>query len=139
MTPLNNKNFYQFTIPKHSDSRGDLLPVEFSEELPFTPKRVYFLQNTPENTMRGAHCHHQEQEIFICISGQCEAFIDADGTGKKKVMLDSSEKAIFVGTQVWHEFTNFSKGAILLCLSSVHYLPGEENYEYEYQNFIKLH
>ncbi len=136
---MKNSRFYEFLFPEHSDNRGSLVPIEFDKNLPFTPKRVYFLHSTPENMIRGAHSHFIEEEIFMCISGKCTAFIDFDGNGKKEIELNSANKAIFVGKNVWHEFKNFSKDAILLCLSSVHYLPGESNYELDYEKFKKLY
>ncbi len=128
--------FYEFVFPEYKDERGVLVPIEFNKNLPFIPKRTYFLYSTPENMIRGSHSHFIEEEIFLCIAGTCTAVIDTDGLGKKEILLDSPQKAIYVGKNVWHEFKNFSTNAILLCLSSVHYLPGETNYEMSYQNFI---
>lgn len=129
-------NFSFLSLPAHSDARGMLVPIECDESLPFVPKRVYFLTNTPVDTTRGAHCHFVEEEIFVCISGSCRAWIDADGKGRQEIILDNPTKAIFVGKLCWHEFDNFSEGAVLLCLSSVHYMPGESNYEYSYEKFV---
>jgi dTDP-4-dehydrorhamnose 3,5-epimerase-like enzyme len=133
------KNFFEFSLPKHSDERGSLVPVEFSDDFPLSSvKRVYFLHKTPENITRGAHCHFIEEEVFVCIAGSCRALIDADGKGKKEITLDAPQKAIYVGTKVWHEFSNFSSDAILLCFSSTEYLPGESNYEFSYEKFLEL-
>ncbi len=129
-------NFSFLTFPSYSDDRGMLVPIEFTESLPFVPNRVYFLTKTPENTTRGAHCHHVEEEIFVCIAGKCRAWIDADGSGKQEIWLDTPTKAIYVGKLCWHEFDSFSDNAVLLCLSSVHYMPGEGNYEYSYNAFV---
>lgn len=131
-------NFAFLSFPSHVDLRGNLIPIEFDASFPFVPKRVYFLTNTPPSTTRGAHCHHIEEEVFVCIAGKCRAWIDADGSGKKEIWLDSPIKAIYVGKLCWHEFDNFSEDAVLLCLSSVHYMPGESNYEYSYELFINL-
>lgn len=133
------KNFFEFCLPEFSDERGDLIPIELDENFPLKEiKRVYFLKNTPKEMIRGAHCHHIEEEVFVCITGSCTALIDSDGNGKKEIALDSPQKAIFVGTKVWHEFRNFSHDAVLLCFSSTHYFPGEENYEYDYQKFLNI-
>lgn len=136
---IKNKSFYEFEFPEYTDIRGSLVPLEFDKNLPFTPKRVYFLYFTPADMVRGAHSHFLEEEIFMCISGSCTALIDFDGTKKIKIKLNSANKAIYVGKNVWHEFKNFTSDAILLCLSSVNYLPGESNYELDYEKFKKLH
>ncbi|MBI5414087.1 FdtA/QdtA family cupin domain-containing protein [Candidatus Peregrinibacteria bacterium] len=131
-------SFFELTLPKFSEQNGTLVPTEFDEKFPFKVKRVYFLKNVPQNTTRGAHCHHIEEEVFVCIQGKCRALIDADGKGKQEIWLDSPEKAIYVGTKVWHEFDSFSEDAVLLAFSSTHYLPGKENYESDYENFTTL-
>jgi len=129
-------NFKLLEFPAHTDARGTLTPIEFDDSLPFTPQRVYYAYNT--KAARGGHCHLQEKEIFICLGGSCRALIDSDGQGKQEILLDSPTKALYVSTHVWHEFDDFSDGATLLCLSSTHYLPGEQNYETDYEEFKKL-
>jgi dTDP-4-dehydrorhamnose 3,5-epimerase-like enzyme len=134
------KPFFQFSLPEFSDERGALIPIEFDKDFPIkNVKRVYFLHNTPSNMTRGAHCHFIEEEVFVCIKRKCSAPIAQRGTEKKEILLDNPTKAIFVGTKVWHEFIDFSEDAILLCFSSTHYLPGEENYELDYKKFLALH
>ncbi len=131
-------SFLEFSLPLHSDERGMLVPVELNDQFPFPVRRVYFLQNIPPGETRGAHCHLIEKEVFVCIHGTCRALVDSDGKGKKDVFLDRPEKAIFVGTEVWHEFDSFSEDAVLLAFSSTHYLPGPENYLSDYGAFQKL-
>ncbi len=131
-------SFFSFSLPLFADVRGELIPVELPEEIPFSVKRVYFLKNVPPNTIRGAHCHLLEEEVFVCLAGRCRALIDADGSGKEEYWLDHPEKAIYVGKRIWHEFDSFSADAILLAFSSVSYLPGAENYESDYEKFRML-
>lgn len=118
---------------------GDLVPIELQEKIPFSVARVYFLKNIPAGITRGAHAHLLEQEVFLCVSGSCTALIDEDGQGKKEIRLDSPQKALFVDTMVWHEFTNFSSDCVLLALSSVPYTPGETNYLTSYAAFQQKH
>jgi len=129
-------NFKILALPAHADDRGVLTPIEFDDSLPFVPQRVYYAYDT--RLPRGGHCHFLEEEIFVCLSGSCRALIDADGQGKQEILLDSPTKALYAGTHVWHEFDNFSDGATLLCLSSTHYLPGDQNYETDYATFKQL-
>jgi dTDP-4-dehydrorhamnose 3,5-epimerase-like enzyme len=131
-------DFYTFTLPSFADRRGLLVPAELDSTFPFEVKRVYFLKNVPSDTVRGAHCHFIEQEVFVCVHGTCRALIDTDGNGKKEHMLDDPTKAIYVGTKVWHEFDMFSKDAALLAFSSTRYMPGKENYQPEYEKFVAM-
>lgn len=131
-------SFYEFTLPSFGDERGMLVPAELDEKFPIPVKRVYFLKDVPEGITRGAHCHHMEEEVFVCLQGQCRALIDEDGEGKKEYLLDQPGQAIFVGRGVWHEFDSFSDDSVLLAFSSTHYLPGETNYEANYEEFKRL-
>jgi dTDP-4-dehydrorhamnose 3,5-epimerase-like enzyme len=130
--------FFQIEFPEYADSRGSLVPIELIEKIPFFVQRVYFLQNVPEGISRGSHCHHQEEEVFVCIRGKCRALIDKDGEGKEEILLNERTKGIYVGKQVWHEFDSFSPNALLLAFSSTVYFPGKENYEYDYESFKKI-
>lgn len=129
-------SFRILTFPAHTDPRGTLTPIEFDDAIPFVPKRVYYAYDTV--SARGGHCHLQEEEIFVCLGGRCRALVDADGTGKQEIWLDSPTKALYAGTHVWHEFDSFSEGATLLCLSSTHYLPGAQNYITDYAEFKRI-
>lgn len=44
-------------ISKFKDSRGLLVAFNFPD-LPFTPRRVFVVSETPENILRGKHAHY---------------------------------------------------------------------------------
>ncbi|MCK5460787.1 FdtA/QdtA family cupin domain-containing protein [Candidatus Gracilibacteria bacterium] len=120
------KKFEILTLPLFSDDRGETIPLELDSSFPFEVKRVYFVSSN-QNAVRGGHAHKIEDELFIAVSGEITALIN-DGSGDKEIVLDQKNKALLVRKGCWHEFKNFSKGAILTCFSSTHYLPGETNY-----------
>ena len=57
-------------------------------------------------------------------------------TQEKEIILNNPTQAIFVPVNCWHEFNNFSPDCVLLCFSSVHYLPGENNYITDKSEFL---
>lgn len=116
--------------------RGKLVPIELSSSIPFEVKRAYYLWGVPTGTMRGAHAHTIEKEVFMCIRGKCNLFVSADGKEPYKIPLATPNKAIFVDNLVWHEFRDFSPDALLLCFSSTEYLP--ENYIHSFKEFQKI-
>lgn len=120
------KGFTVFDAPLFSDNRGETIPFEFDADFPFVPKRMYLVTSNNEQ-MRGGHAHITEKEVFIAAQGSITAIL-SDGKEEVEVELNAKNKALFVDTHCWHEFVNFSDDAVLLCLSSVHYTPGEENY-----------
>jgi dTDP-4-dehydrorhamnose 3,5-epimerase-like enzyme len=116
--------------------RGKLVPVELDSNIPFDVKRVYCLWNVPQGIIRGAHAHTIEQEFFLCIRGKCHIKVSPDGDPPQKIVLHSPNRGIFVDNLVWHEFSDFSPDAILLCFSSTEYLP--DNYITDFKEFQKI-
>lgn len=114
------------TFPLFEDLRGCLIPFEFDQNFPFEVKRVY-LVTAKDTQIRGGHAHKIESELFVAAQGSIKAKIH-DESGEKVIHLDAKNKALEVAPYCWHEFYDFSEDAVLLCFSSTHYLPGEENY-----------
>ena len=121
-------------FPKFQDQRGSLIPFELDESFPFLVKRVYLVTGENEAT-RGAHAHKIESELFLVTSGSVEITLN-NGNNEETILLNDSQTSVFVPTNCWHEFNNFSKDAVLLCFSSTHYLPGAENYITNKQEFL---
>jgi len=126
-------SFELLEFPHFTENRGTLTPFEFDDKFPFSVKRVYTV-TAPMGQVRGAHAHIQESEVFVAISGTIKARVD-DGSGAQEIALNHPSKALYVKTMCWHEFYDFSPGAVLLCFSSTHYLPGEENYITDHAEF----
>jgi len=116
--------------------RGKLVPIELDSNIPFEVKRTYYLWNVPAGSVRGAHAHTIEKEFFICIRGRCHIKISTDGGSLHKIVLNTPNRGIFVDNLVWHEFSDFSPDAILLCFSSTGYLP--DNYINDFEEFKKV-
>ena len=127
-------SFELIAFPHFTESRGTLTPFEFDDNFPFLVKRVYTV-TAPAGQTRGAHAHIQESEVFVAISGTIKAKVD-DGSGAQEIVLDHPSKGLYVKTMCWHEFYDFSPDAVLLCFSSTHYLPGEQNYITDKTEFI---
>lgn len=121
-------------FPKFTDKRGDLIPFELDQNFPFKVKRVY-LVTSKNNSTRGGHAHKIESEVFVAAKGKITALIN-DGTQDIEIVLDDSNKALLVQKHCWHEFHDFSEDAVMLCFSSTHYLPGEENYITDKEAFL---
>lgn len=125
---------YRFwKLPVDRDTRGHLCPIEFTD-LPFVPRRTYFLFDV--KGLRGGHAHRQEKEVFVCIKGTFRARIH-DGKRFRTFFLKQPGQALYTTNLVWHEFDQFSPGAILLALSSTRY-NGKKGYIMNFQKFLSL-
>lgn len=123
-----------FQFPLNADTRGSLVPIEFMY-LPFQPKRIYYLTDSKEK--RGGHAHRDEEEIFICVKGSFEARIH-DGKAWHTFHLKEPCDALYNDKMIWHEFEDFSKDAVMLCLSSTSYDPKRKGYIMDFEEFLKI-
>lgn len=100
-------------------------------------KKVYYLTKTKLGSKTTSHCHKEEKELFIMLSGTCVAVID-QGNGLEEFNLEGPESAIYVGNYVWHHFKDFSQDAVLLAISSSTYKPDRSDYIENYDEYLKI-
>ena len=43
---------YRKNLIEYTDDRGGVVPIDFSD-LPFIPKRIFYVKDVPKNTIRG--------------------------------------------------------------------------------------
>lgn len=122
-------------FPLFKDARGELIPFEFDASFPFKVKRTYLVTGNSSHS-RGGHAHKIESELFIAAQGSIKALVH-DGGAEKEILLEQKNTGLLVEPYCWHEFYDFSDDAVLLCFSSTHYLPGEENYIINKAAFLK--
>ena len=121
-------------FPILGDHRGSLVALEAMKNIPFDIKRVYYIFGSDSDTPRGFHAHKQLQQVAICVAGKCRMVLD-DGHKKEEVWLDSPNKGLLIGNNVWREMHDFSKDCILLVLASELY--DESDYIRDYDAFLK--
>lgn len=129
---MNSYKIIEF--PHFSDSRGETVPFELDENIPFEVKRVYIVTGNKDE-VRGGHAHRTEHEVFVCVSGSVKTWVH-DGEKGEEIMLDRRNKGIYIPTDCWHEFYEFSADAVLLALSSTHY-DGRNDYIEDKEAFLK--
>ncbi len=121
-------------LPELGDERGSLVAIEELKTIPFQIKRVYYIYGTQEKVARGFHAHKKLQQLAICVAGKCKMILD-DGTQREEVWLDSPNKGVLIGNQIWREMHDFSQDCVLLVLASEPY--DEADYIRDYQEFLK--
>ena len=102
-------------LPTVSDSRGDLTIIE--KLLPFSIKRVYYIYNVKDSSIRGGHRHKANRQALICVAGSCEIFVN-NGKTEETFLLDSPKKCLILECEDWHTMEKFSPDAVLLVLAS---------------------
>lgn len=122
-------------ITSKGDERGQLVALEYENDIPFEIKRVYYLTGTKQGVPRGFHAHKELLQVAVCVSGRCLMKLD-DGVSKEEVWLDAPDKAIIIDRMIWHEMHDFSPDCVLLVLASDIY--DESDYLREYSVFKSL-
>lgn len=122
-------------ITSKGDERGQLVALEYENDIPFKIKRVYYLTGTKQGVPRGFHAHKELLQVAVCVSGRCLMKLD-DGVNKEEVWLDAPDKAIIIDRMIWHEMHDFSPDCVLLVLASDIY--DESDYLREYSVFKNL-
>lgn len=116
------------------DERGSLIALEAGKDLPFCPRRVYYIYDTKPGVPRGFHAHKSLEQVLICVNGACKVRVD-DGAESQFFELNTPEKALYIGQNIWREMHDFSQGCVLMVLASEIYNP--EEYIRDYSQFLR--
>lgn len=128
------KNFYLYSLTSHGDERGSLTSLEAGKNIPFQIKRVYYIYDTKRDVPRGFHSHKDLEQVLICVNGSCKIKLD-NSKVKETFELNSPQKALYIGKNIWREMYDFSQGCVLMVLASDYYKP--EEYIRDYDEFLK--
>lgn len=127
---LKTRNCRWIDVRGAVDERGRLNFIEAGKDLPFQPQRLFWLHHIAPGQWRGRHGHRESQLVFVAMNGGCRIHLD-DAKVKESVTLDDPARALYVGTWVWHELTDFSAGAAILVIASTLYEDAEYLRDYD--------
>lgn len=99
-------------LPAFRDLRGDLTAVEFESDLPFVPRRQFFVYGVSGGEVRGEHAHRVCQQFLVAVHGSVHVVIN-DGHGMKEVCLDRPDWGLHLKPGVWGIQYKFSADAVL--------------------------
>jgi WxcM-like, C-terminal len=126
------RNCRWIAVPGATDERGRLNFIEAGKGLPFVPQRLFWLHHIAPGQWRGRHGHRRTELVFVALHGGCRLTLD-DGRAAEQLSLDDPGQALYVGTWVWHELTDFSPDSAVLVLASTPY--DESEYLRDYDTF----
>ncbi|WP_287963217.1 WxcM-like domain-containing protein [Alcanivorax sp.] len=122
-----------FPFKRISDMRGSLSVVEFGEDLPFHPARVFFVYDVPSIEVRGEHAHRICKQFLVCLKGSVRVLVD-DGRQSRDVQLETPELGLYLPPMVWGVQHHFSDDALMMVLASHPY--DADDYIRDYQLFL---
>ncbi len=117
------------------DERGLITICEGELDIPFSPKRVFYIYKSARDVVRGKHANRVTDFVLINVAGKSKVKV-MDGRGNEVyICLDRPNTGIYIPHMVWKEMYDFSEDSVLLCLASEHYDPTE--YIRDYDEFLK--
>jgi UDP-2-acetamido-3-amino-2,3-dideoxy-glucuronate N-acetyltransferase len=117
------------------DLRGSLSAGEIPGELPFQPKRCFFIFDVPGKEVRGEHAHRECRQFLICARGSVHVVVD-NGTASEEVVLDRPDVGLYLPPMIWAVQYKYTPDALLLVLASDPYDPAD--YIRDYEEFLAL-
>lgn len=117
------------------DLRGNLSVTEFEKDLPFPPKRVFWIYDVPNREVRGEHAHRSTHLFIVCLKGSCLAMVD-DGLSHAEVVLDRPNLGLYIPPMIWGTQHKYSTDAVLLVFASKPYDP--DDYIRDYEQYLEI-
>lgn len=122
-----------YKLPLVPDIRGNLSVAEYEKQIPFIPKRCFWVFDVPSREVRGEHAHKKLHQYLICVKGSVSVVLD-DGVNKAEVVLDKPNLGLHIPPRVWGIQYKYSADAVLLVLASEPYAA--DDYLRDYAEFI---
>lgn len=109
----------------HSDPLSATLGVLEFANIPFVPRRLYWITDFMMGTSRGNHAHKSLNQIMLMARGSLQLVLNH---GEKRTIIEMHQKSdyILIPAGYWREMRNASRDATLLVIADAEYL--EEDY-----------
>lgn len=113
------------------------ITIENEIDIPFDVKRIYYLYDVKNSSIRGEHAHKDLFQVIFGLNQGLKIKID-DGQNKKIFNLNNSNQGLLIVPGIWRSLTEFFSESICLVLASEFYSEDDyiRNY-YEFLNFKK--
>jgi diamine N-acetyltransferase len=128
------KSCHLHSFTPHTDSRGTLVGIEGSGDVPFDIKRVFYTYGMLPDSPRGAHANRNSKFVIVCLSGKVTIRAH-NGVGEEVFLLDTPEKSLYIPEMIWKDIYASSPDCLLLTLSDRHYDADE--YIRDFNDFLK--
>ena len=122
-------------LPEVQDMRGFLCAAEFDRNLPFVPRRCFWVYTVPNQQIRGEHAHLRCAQYLVAVTGRLRVVAD-DGERREEFWLDRPNLGLYLPPMTWGIQYGYSEDAVLMVLASDPYDP--QDYVRDYAEFQKL-
>lgn len=110
-------------VQLHLDNRGTLGVLDLAE-VPFTPRRVFWITGVPSGLPRAGHGHYVCHQFLLCEQGGVEASVHSPQGTVQEFLLDIGTY-LYVPPMNWLDLRNFESPSCLAVLASHSYDPND--------------
>ena len=120
-------------IEYFKDYRGTLGVLDFNE-LPFIPRRIYWITDASENITRGAHAHKLLNQVFLVLTGSVAIDI-FKGSEKQSFNLIAEGPILMLEPGYWRNIKLLTPDSLLLVLCDREY--EENDYIRDWEDYLE--
>lgn len=117
---------------RYDEKDGSLVCLETGKTIPFEVKRIFYIFDSPMNTIRADHANKNTDFIIINLRGNTSIEIE-DKFGLQTFVLKDPSKAVFVPKMKWIRI-HCEKESLLLVLANTRF---EKSHYIEDYNVFK--
>lgn len=121
-------------LNKVCSSNGDLTAVDLSD-IPFVPKRLFIVNNVPNQTLRSDHAHKKDYQILLCLTGSLNIEL-IDKSLCSKISIINAGDYLHIPQLTWSRIRFLTNDSSILCLCSEKY--DENEYIRNYNEFLRI-
>jgi dTDP-4-dehydrorhamnose 3,5-epimerase-like enzyme len=123
------------SLPVIRDARGALGFAQAGAQIPFEPRRVFYLYSVAAGASRGGHAHRAQHQFLIQLAGRCRVTV-TDGSARHEIALENDAQGLYLPPMLWLDLDNFTPDAVCLVLASGVY--DESDYIRDMAEFRRL-
>ena len=120
-------------IEYFKDYRGTLGVLDFNE-LPFIPRRIYWITDSSGNITRGAHAHKLLNQVFLVLIGSVAIDI-FKGSEKQSFNLIAEGPILMLEPGYWRNIKLLTPDSLLLVLCDREY--EENDYIRDWEDYLE--
>jgi len=124
----------------HDGVDGCLTVMENHREIPFSIKRVYYINKLKnKHAVRGMHAHKKLKQAIFCLQGSFSLSID-NGLEERRIKMHKSHVGVYLPPKVWHVMRRFSEDCVIMVVASDFYRERDYIRDYnEFKKYLKKH
>lgn len=120
-------------LKKPITEESGTLGILDSPELPFQPRRLYWIHSVPYGSCRGNHAHKRLRQFFWLVKGTVQIEL-SDGTQTRSLLMHENRELLVVTPGHWRKLFNFSDDAVVMVGADATYDP--DDYIHDWQEFV---